>query len=144
MKETSGTAQPALEIKELTREELVAAIYWQLDTETFPIVISGLIRTRADALEIFRLIVALVQHECPGVEEWLPSFSRAYQTLQCWGDIKLAQEVAGDDTIALESARNFIKNFCEKHPDSKRLYSAYNLMEGLELAWAAYYPLVST
>jgi hypothetical protein len=136
MEETLSTHQPPLDIKDLTRDELVSSLYWQLDPETFPLSVSRLVRTRADALEVFRLIVSLVQHECPGVEEWLSVFNGAYKTLQCWGDIKLAQEVTGDDTAALDLVRDFIKNLCNKHPDSNQLYSAYNLMEGLEVAWA--------
>lgn len=139
MEGTPNLYQDPTKIKELTRNKLAGSGYWQLDTETFTLVVSGLIRTREDALEVFRLVVALVQHECPGVEEWLSGFNEAYKTLQCWGDIKLAQEVAGDDTIALDSVRNFIRNLCHQHPESKELYSAYNLMEGIELAWAQQY-----
>jgi hypothetical protein len=135
MTNTPNTSPTPSEIKDLTRDELVSSVYWQLDTEKLPLVVSGLVRTREDALEVFRLIVALVQHEAPGVEEWLSTFNRSYQALQCWDDLALAKQVAGDDTVALDSARNFLKHLCDRKPESNELYLAYNLTEALELAW---------
>lgn len=142
MESLSNTYQASSTLKELTRDDLMGSVYWKLDPETFPLVISGLIRTRTDALEIFRLIVALVQHECPGLEEWLSEFNQAYKTLQLWGECQFNQDTDGKNTLALDAARNFIKNLCNQHPDSLELYSAYNLMEGLEVAWAEHYQRV--
>ncbi|HEY9650947.1 MAG TPA: hypothetical protein V6C95_09805 [Coleofasciculaceae cyanobacterium] len=139
MERLSKTYPVSSTLKELTRDDLMGSVYWKLDPETFPLVISGLIRTRTDALEIFRLIVALVQHECPGLEEWLSEFNQAYQTLQLWEEYQLNQDTDVDETLVLDAARNFIKNLCNQHPDSLELYSAYNLMEGVELAWAEHY-----
>jgi hypothetical protein len=135
MNQTSDIQPTPLNIEELTREKLASSSYWKLEPDTFSLVISGLLGSREDALEVFRLIVALVQYECPGIDDWLPSFNQTYKTLQCWNDDELAAKVVGDRAAALDSVRRYVADMREKHPESKALYAPYNLIEGLELAW---------
>jgi uncharacterized short protein YbdD (DUF466 family) len=54
---------------------------------------------------------------------------------ECWDDDELAAKVVGDGASALDSVRRYVEDMREKHPESKPLYAAYNLIEGLELAW---------
>jgi hypothetical protein len=85
MNQISGIQKTPLNIQELTRDKLTSSSYWQLEPDAFSRVISGLIGSREDALEVFRLIVALVQHECPGIDDWLPSFNQSYKTQRVLG-----------------------------------------------------------